>query len=412
MNFEYHVYLPGKSDYDEKRFENKVVISDKIHDYKVGDVYYYHIPIYLDGNEIITDYGETINAAGKSKSKDGLLNALYNLSLRLKDNTFLLPDSDFKILQSFGFLDENKKLNLGIIGNVKVEKYLLSIKPDKKLVAVEYLNSKEGVIEDRAEKEQLEKAKKELEIIKKINEDQKKEMEELKKEQDKKISELMAELRTVKSTMELYKTTIKENKDDPKKKIMVGELKKEFVGLVEKEEEIKEEIEEINDEVKEKIENIKEEAEEKINDVKGESKTVSLFNYDENKNLFENLISNGYVIEKFVRNGIGGTKPVDIMPMILINHSSKKFYVIVDSAGVKNVLEKNDLHKNNQDRFKTTVDALKNADLSEQPLSEREKAYLTARKVEIVDESPIVLKKSSNFYMRDIDIENRLKKFL
>ena len=92
LNYEYHVYLPENTEYNELRVENKYIISKAIKDKKNGDIYYYHIPIYYQplDSSIKTDFGEVIDISGSSKSKDGLLFALTELSKAIEKNVFLL----------------------------------------------------------------------------------------------------------------------------------------------------------------------------------------------------------------------------------------------------------------------------------------------------------------------------------
>ena len=403
INYEYHVYLPEVEEYNPLRIENKYVVSEKINDYKIGDVYYYHIPIYLDSTEIKTDFGEIIGKNGSSESKDGLLYALSKLSKNLKDNNFLLNDEVFKILQSHNFIDQNKKLVLGIVGGMKIEKYLLDIKPAKRLTAIEYLNSKEGVIDERADKDYEElKAKYQEKVA---------EIEKLKKEKDQEVEKLEKEKKKVEEKKKKSEEAIKKIQNNPKVK---EETKEKVIANINKLEKESEKIEEKIEKVEEKID---EEIAKKTNEVKKEvetetttTTTTTNFVFDDTINLVENLVANKYKPLKFVRNGIG-TSEFSVEPLILIDHINKKFYCIVDKAGKPGVLTKGELIENNKKRHDQYINDIKNNIFNEIPLNDSEKNYLRAREIIITPESPIELVKSKQFVVADLDIQNKLKNY-
>ena len=140
LTFEYHVYLPEDKKFDDQRGKNRYHLSRPITDHRVGDKYIYHIPVHLNSEGDVpyfeTDYGEVI---GNPKSR-GLLWALDQLRIALDSGKFQInPEAEVE-LSRFGFLEDGKIVH-DITGDVLVEKYLNTIAPEKRVEAIEYLDS-------------------------------------------------------------------------------------------------------------------------------------------------------------------------------------------------------------------------------------------------------------------------------
>lgn len=150
ITFEYHVFFDRRGDpkdanldrYRDSRPADPWILTKPLVS-SVGDRYIYHIPIRKSVNSsgvpiYETDEDEELDYNGKSLSKDGLVYALNDLYDRMQKNLNNIPPMTYKILESFGFISNNK-LKLDIKGYL-VEKYLNGYLPTKRKEVIEYLN--------------------------------------------------------------------------------------------------------------------------------------------------------------------------------------------------------------------------------------------------------------------------------
>lgn len=150
ITFEYHVFFDRRGDpkdasidrYRDSRPADSWILTKPLVS-SVGDRYIYHIPIRKSVNSsgvpiYETDEDEELDYNGKSLSKDGLVYALNDLYDRMQKNLNNIPPMTYKILESFGFISNNK-LKLDIKGYL-VEKYLNGYLPTKRKEVIEYLN--------------------------------------------------------------------------------------------------------------------------------------------------------------------------------------------------------------------------------------------------------------------------------
>lgn len=149
ITYEYHVFFNklyksnGDDFYADLRPPQEWVISKPLVD-KVGDTYFYHIPIRqhitpANEQEYVTDYGEELSLQGIPKKNDGIVYALNVLHQKQQDGVNGFDRNVINILRQNGFLNKENQIKFDLKGKL-VEKYLKGIMPEKQKQAMEYLN--------------------------------------------------------------------------------------------------------------------------------------------------------------------------------------------------------------------------------------------------------------------------------
>lgn len=141
ITFDYHVYFKPEKEFNDRRANNKYVMSETIIDRTVGDNYTYHIPVWIDTTGevpiFMTDYGEIVN----DPASRGLLWSLKQLRDAIESRSFSVPPEADDILSQWGFI-KNGRIVHDLKHGFMVEKYLKSIgNEDKKENAIKYLDT-------------------------------------------------------------------------------------------------------------------------------------------------------------------------------------------------------------------------------------------------------------------------------
>lgn len=434
LNYEYHVYFPTQEEFDSYRVDNKYIIIGPIKDFRLGDLYYYHIPIYVKEHSTTytTDFSEELNLDGTSKNKDGLVNALNSFKTAIEKQSLTLNDDDFKIVKSYGLLTTDNKIKLDIVGNMKVEKYLLSIAPDKREQALEYLNSISDIKEERVSKlqeqydELIEKASK----LEKENEELKKKSntieDEINKEKSdiEKIKKDITNQNKAKSKLKNKNNIIKKEKHIKRLEDEVEQKTNDLKNVVDELKDLEKDIEKKEEEIGE-VSNNMESVTERIDTIIDKSTTTDdeatdipingtefsgTMNYNDDLSLYENLIANDFKPDVRVRSAVG-KEELRVSPMYIIEPYNNTFYIILDKFGINPGIGWKTLSEINKEREDKYIEMIKNNKLKHQPLSEDHKRYIKTRKLSIKGDSPFILTKSSEFMASPPDVVDKIKTF-